>query len=178
MNTSAGINTCLLADRYLLLFSVKRLMFSGFRQSGHYVSFYLWWPLVTSVLTWPKKLFTKVVGLSTKYQTLFLATIRGFRYLRGPKGPPRPIPNLSEPAWNRVNTWLSSHRDGILHHPVPLTFVAIGKTPWLSQVWNLRINAVENHHCSKALHAWQCSLLRYCFPCRCGYAVSDFLVRG
>ena len=37
----------------------------------HYVPCYLLWHLVTSILTWPKFVFTKVVGLSTNYQTPF-----------------------------------------------------------------------------------------------------------
>ena len=40
---------------------------------GHYVPCYLLWPLVTSILTWPNKVFffTKVVRLSTNYQMSF-----------------------------------------------------------------------------------------------------------
>ena len=37
---------------------------------------------------------------------LFVATIRGFRDMTGGRKAPRPIPSLSEPAWNRVKATL------------------------------------------------------------------------
>ena len=98
---------------------------------GHYVPCYLLWPLVTSILAWPKKKFFfcksymsfNELSRQTRFSLLFLV----FEIWRGAEQPPPPIPSRLEPDRNRIT---QSQLDG----PCPLSpdFVFPGLWPNLA----------------------------------------------